>query len=323
METTSTLHSERISGAERDARAVRIIESIGNTPLIDVTSLSREVSPVRIMGKAEWFNPGGSVKDRPALNMVLAGERSGALTKEKTLLDATSGNTGIAYAMLGSALGYRVKLCVPKNMGPMRARILVGYGAELIFTDPTLGSDGAITGAIKEYESNPDAYFYPDQYGNDANWEAHFHTTGVELLAQTKGEITHFVAGLGTTGTFTGTGRRLKEENESIKLVSFQPDSPMHGLEGMKHMPTSIVPSIYDRDLADEEKNIKTEDAQAMVLRMAREEGLLLGLSSGASLVCALQLARTLSSGLVVAMLPDNGLKYLDFNFWDTPRDGD
>ena len=323
METTSTLHSERISGAERDARAVRIIESIGNTPLVEVTSLSREVSPVRIMGKAEWFNPGGSVKDRPALNMVLAGERSGALTKEKTLLDATSGNTGIAYAMLGSALGYRVKLCVPKNIGHMRARILLGYGAELIFTDPTLGSDGAITGAIKEYESNPDAYFYPDQYANDANWEAHFHTTGVELLAQTKGEITHFVAGLGTTGTFTGTGRCLKEENESIKLVSFQPDSPMHGIEGMKHMPTSIVPSIYDRDLADEEKNIKTEDAQAMVLRMAREEGLLLGLSSGASLVCALQLARTLSRGLVVAMLPDNGLKYLDFNFWDTPPDGD
>ncbi len=320
MKNNATPYNRAVSGRERDARAIQVLESIGNTPLIEIPCISREVAPVRVLGKAEWFNPGGSVKDRPALNMVLDGEAKGLLTKDKTLLDATSGNTGIAYAMIGAALGYRVKLCVPKNIGKIRARILTGYGASLVYTDPTLGSDGAIEGAIKIYEEDPGAYFYADQYSNDANWQAHYHTTAPELLRQTNGEITHFVAGLGTTGTFTGTGARLKEENESIKLISFQPDSPMHGLEGLKHLPTSLVPAIYNDGLADEEMNVRTEDAQAMVLRAAREDGVFLGLSAGAALVCAAKVAAKLSSGMVVAVLPDNGLKYLDFEFWDKKR---
>lgn len=310
-------NSKRTSGQERDARAVRVIESIGNTPLFEMPSISREVSPVRILGKAEWYNPGGSVKDRPALSMILQGEAEGKLTKDKVLLDATSGNTGVAYAMLGAALGYRIKLCVPKNIGRLRSRILEAYGAELVYTDATKGSDGAIEAAIRLYEGDPETYYYPDQYNNPANWQAHYETTAVELLEQTGGDITHFVAGLGTTGTFVGAGKRLKEENESIRLISFQPDSPMHGLEGLKHMPTSIVPGIYDDGLADEDLSVRTEDAQAMVLRLAREEGLLVGLSAGAALTCALRVARKLSSGVVVAILPDSALKYLDFNFWD------
>lgn len=299
------------------ARRIRLLEAIGNTPLFELVRLSEEVAPVRIYAKAEWYNPGGSVKDRAALNMILDGESSGRLTKEKVLLDATSGNTGIAYAMICAVLGYRVRLCVPKNIGATRQRILEAYGAELILTDPTLGSDGAIEEAIRVYEADPDTYFYPDQYSNPANWQAHYNGTGPELLRQTDGEITHFVAGLGTTGTFCGTGRRLKEENESIKLISFQPDSPMHGLEGLKHMPTSIVPAIYDEVLADENTWIRTEDAQAMVRRLAREEGFLVGLSSGAAAACALQTAQKLSSGTVVVVFPDSGLKYLDFRFWD------
>ena len=299
------------------SRRIRLLEAIGNTPLFELVRLSEEVAPVRIYAKAEWYNPGGSVKDRAALNMILDGENSGRLTKEKVLLDATSGNTGIAYAMICAALGYRVRLCVPKNIGAIRQRILEAYGAELILTDPTLGSDGAIEEAIRVYEADSDTYFYPDQYSNPANWQAHYNGTGPELLRQTDGEITHFVAGLGTTGTFCGTGRRLKEENENIKLISFQPDSPMHGLEGLKHMPTSIVPAIYDEDLADENAWIRTEEAQAMVRRLAREEGLLVGLSSGAAAACALQTAQKLSSGTVVVVFPDSGLKYLDFRFWD------
>ena len=322
MTDSPTPHILPTEKPNRDARAIRLIDAIGNTPLIELTKIGRDVAPVRILGKAEWFNPGGSVKDRPALNMILEGERSGALTHDKIIMDSTSGNTGIAYAMIGAALGYRVKLCVPKNIGEMRERILKAYGAELVMTDATLGSDGAQEKAIELYEQDKDTYFYPNQYGNDANWQAHYHHTGVEILEQTQGEITHFIAGLGTTGTFCGVGRRLKEELETIRLISFQPDSPMHGLEGMKHMPTSIVPTIYDDQLADENRWVRTEDAQRVIRRLAREEGLLVGPSAGAAVACALEIAKELSSGTIVAMLPDSGHKYLDFNFWDEEDDG-
>ena len=304
--------------SQRSQRAIRVLESVGNTPLIELENISKEVSPVRILAKAEYYNPGGSVKDRPALNMVIEGERSGALTGDKILLDATSGNTGIAYAMIGAALGYRVKLCVPKNIGRIRQRILEAFGAELVLTDPTKGSDGAIEMAIRLYGEDPETYFYPDQYNNDANWQSHYKTTGPEIWRQCHGQITHFVTGLGTTGTFSGTGTFLKEVQPSIKLISFQPDSPMHGLEGLKHLPTSIVPGIYRSALADENRWVQTEDAQAMVLRLAREEGLLVGLSAGAGVAAALDLARDLDSGTVVTVLCDSGHKYLDFQFWDT-----
>lgn len=306
-------------GSERDRRLVQIAETIGNTPLIELPRLSEEVAPVRVAVKAEWCNPGGSVKDRPAFNMIVDGIERGALTENHILMDATSGNTGIAYAMVCSALGYRVRLCVPKNIGPLRKRTLTSYGAELILTDPTLGSDGAIEEAIRQYEEHgPDVYFYPDQYSNDANWRAHYESTAVEIWNQTRGEITHFVAGLGTSGTFCGNGRRLKEYNENIKLISYQPDSPMHGLEGWKHMETAIVPKIYDTTVADEERVVSTDDAQRMCIRLAREEGLLVGPSAGANIHGALEVARELDDGLVVAVGPDGASKYLDFEFWDT-----
>ncbi|NKB24332.1 MAG: pyridoxal-phosphate dependent enzyme [Kiritimatiellae bacterium] len=282
-----------------------VLKHVGNTPLIELVSLSKEVAPVKIYGKAEWANPGGSVKDRPALNMVLDGEKTGKLTKDKIILDATSGNTGIAYAMIGAALNYKVKLAVPKNIGRIRQQILEVYGAELVLTDLQLGSDGAIEEAIRIYEQSSDLYFYPDQYNNPANWQAHY-----------KGDITHFIAGLGTSGTFTGTGRRLKEHNADIQLISLQPDSPMHGLEGLKHMPTSIVPGILDENLADENRWIRTEDAQTMAKRLARDEGLLIGPSAGAAAVAALQIAREIDRGIVVAILADGGHKYLDMSFW-------
>lgn len=295
----------------------RLVQCVGNTPLLELHRIAAEVAPVRIFGKAEWFNPGGSVKDRPALNMILDGEASGKLTKEKVLLDATSGNTGIAYAMLGASLGYRVKLCVPKNMSPIRRRILTSYGAELVLTDPTRGSDGAIEKAREIYAADPGQYFYPDQYSNNANWRAHYVTTGPEILEQTGGAITHFIAGLGTSGTFMGTAKRLREEKPDIRLISFQPDGPMHGLEGLKHMPTSIVPEIYDETRAHENRWVRTEEAQAMCRRLAKEEGLLVGMSSGAAVACALDVARTLKSGTIVTLLPDSAHKYLDFEFWD------
>ena len=321
MSARSSIKPFTCSGSERDARRIHVIESVGNTPLYELPNLSKEVAPVRIAVKAEWCNPGGSVKDRPALNMILEGEKSGALAKDKIIMDATSGNTGIAYAMVGAALGYRVRLCVPKNIGALRRRCLEAYGAELILTDPTLGSDGAIEEAIRQYEAHgPDVYFYPNQYGNDANWQAHYKSTAVEIWNQTSGEITHFVAGLGTSGTLCGNGRRLKEFNENIKLISLQPDSPMHGLEGWKHMPTAIVPKIYDDTVADEERTVKTEDAQAMCIRLAREEGLQVSPSAGANIHGALQVARDLDDGLVVAIGPDGAAKYLDFAFWDRAR---
>lgn len=296
---------------------IHILDSVGHTPLIELSRIGSSVAPVKIYGKAEWYNPGGSVKDRPALNMIRDGIKTGKLTEDKIILDATSGNTGIAYAMIGAALGYRVTLAVPKNIGSIRQRILEAYGTELVLTDPQFGSDGAIEEAIRIHEANPDRYFYPDQYNNAANWKAHYHGTGPEIIEQTHGAVTHFIAGLGTSGTFMGTSRRLKEHNPAIQVISFQPDSPMHGLEGLKHMPTSIIPRIYDQAQADENRFVRTEDAQSMVKRLAKEEGLLVGPSAGAAAACALEVAREIKQGVVVAILCDSGHKYLDMNFWD------
>jgi cysteine synthase B len=294
-----------------------ILDVVGNTPLIRLPNVASGVDPVQIYGKAEYFNAGGSVKDRPALNMILDGERSGKLTKEKILLDATSGNTGIAYAWICAARGYRVKLCLPKNASEERKRILAAYGAELVLTSPFEGSDGAIREARRLYAENPDIYFYPDQYNNPANWQAHYETTGPEIYKQTEGQITHFIAGLGTSGTFVGTSRKLGELNPQIKLISMQPDSPFHGLEGMKHMASAIVPGIYDSTIADEEIQVSTENAHRMVKRLAREEGLFVGISSGANVHAALEIAKRLQSGVIVTILCDDGSKYLTDNFWN------
>src|SRR5712671_6952392 len=249
-------------------RGDTVLDLIGNTPLLRLRRFETGLQNVELYGKAEWFNPGGSVKDRPASNMVKEGLRSGALRPGKTLLDATSGNTGIAYAMIGASSGFPVKLCVPSNVTVERKRLLHAYGAEMIFTDPMDGSDGAIREARRQVAADPDRYFYPDQYNNDANWRAHYQTTGPEIIEQTSGRLTHFVAGLGTTGTFVGTGRRLRRFNPAIKLISFQPDAPFHGLEGLKHMESAIVPPIYDPTLADQDMRISTERAHRMVKRL-------------------------------------------------------
>lgn len=275
------------------------------------------ISPrVRLYAKAEWFNPGGSVKDRPALSMILDGERSGKLTKDRAIIDATSGNTGIAYAMIGAALGYRVKLAVPSNASMERKQILQAFGADVIYTDPLEGTDGAQRRVKKLVEELPDDYFYPDQYNNPANWQAHYRTTAVEMFDQTMGEITHFVAGLGTTGTFVGTSRRLKELNPAIKTLSVQPDSPMHGLEGLKHLATSLVPGIYDPKLADDNLEVSTEEAYIVAQRLAREEGLLVGPSSAAALAACLKVAQGLDEGVIVTIFSDDGRKYLSESIW-------
>lgn len=290
---------------------------IGNTPLIRIRRVQKPVNQGRIYAKAEWFNPGGSVKDRAALQMLLEAERSGALTKEKTIIDATSGNTGIAYAMIGSALGYRVLLALPSNASPERKQVLRAYGAEILLTDPLAGTDGA-QGRVKEIvASDPDLYFYPDQYNNPANWKAHYLATANEIWNQTEGRITHFVAGLGTTGTFVGTSRRLKELRPSISCISVEPDSPLHGLEGMKHLASAIVPGIYDPSLADERITVSTEEAFAMTRRLAREEGLFVGVSSGAAMAASLRVASgTAESSLIVAVFPDGGARYGSERFW-------
>jgi cysteine synthase B len=294
-------------------------ELIGNTPLIRLERL--EPGPgVELYAKAEWKNPGGSVKDRAALSMIDDGERRGALRPGMTILDATSGNTGIAYAMIAAARGYRVRLCIPASATVERRRIIAAYGAELVLTDPMEGSDGAIREARRLHALEPERYFYPDQYNNDANWRAHYETTGPEIWRQTEGRITHFVAGLGTSGTFSGVGRRLRELNSRVRLVSVQPDSPLHAIEGLKHMPTAIVPGIYDPLLADEEVTVQTEDAQAMVRRVAANEGLLIGVSSGAALAAAVRLASALRTGVVVTVLPDGGERYLSDRFWEDSR---
>jgi cysteine synthase B len=299
-----------------------IVDLIGNTPLIRLQSFEAGLRNVELWAKAEWRNPGGSVKDRGAWRMVLEGEKSGAFTPDKILLDATSGNTGIAYAMIGAARGFRVRLCVPGNVTPERKRILQAFGAEVIFTDPMDGSDGAIIRAKAMYAENPDIYFYPDQYNNPANWRAHYDTTGPELLEQTNGRITHFVSGLGTSGTFMGTGRRLREAKPGVRLISVQPDSPLHGLEGLKHMDTAIVPGIYDPSLADEDLGVGTEDAFRLTRELARL-GLFVGISSGANLAGALDVARRASDAVIVVIFCDGGEKYLSERFWDEkPEEG-
>jgi cysteine synthase B len=272
---------------------------------------------VEFFAKAEWANPGGSVKDRPALNIILEAERAGSMSKDKILIDSTSGNTGIAYAMICAARGYRVKLFMPSNVSLESKRILKAYGAEIVYTDPMEGSDGAIRRVRQMAAESPANTFYANQYDNPANWRAHFNTTAPEIFEQTEGRVTHFVAGLGTSGTFVGTARRLKELNPKIRCISFQPDSPFHGLEGMKHMPTAIVPKIYDPSVADQNLEISTEDAYRMTLKLAREEGLLVGVSAGSAMVAASKVASEIARGVIVTIFPDGGDKYLSERFWD------
>ena len=296
-----------------------LLSNIGRTPLIRLRNVTREMdSQVELFVKAEHLNPGGSVKDRAARAIILEAERTGELQPGKIILDATSGNTGIAYAMIGAARGYRVTLCLPKNASTERKRILKIYGAEIIETDPLDGTDGAQLLAREMSAREPHKYFYADQYNSHANWRAHYEGTAPEIWEQTEGRITHFLAGLGTSGTFTGIARRLKEYQPSILTISLQPDSPMHGLEGMKHMKTAIVPGIYDSTLADENVEVSTEDAQAMTRRLAREEGLFVGVSSGANVFAALRLAHGLPRGsVVVTILCDGGSRYLSEHFWE------
>ena len=303
-----------VPGHPRTASSV--VDLIGNTPLIRLSSFEVDLRNVELYAKAEWRNPGGSVKDRAAARMILDGERSGALTRDRIILDATSGNTGIAYAMIGAARGYRVRLCVPENVTPERKRILKAFGADVVYTDPMQGSDGAIIRVKQMYAESPDLYFYPDQYNNAGNWRAHYDTTGPEILEQTGGRLTHFVAGLGTSGTFVGVGRKLREVNPAIKLISVQPDSPLHGLEGLKHMETAIVPGIYDPTLADQDLGVSTEEAFELTRRLARE-GVFVGISSGANLAGALRVARGTSDAVVVVVFCDGGEKYLSERLWD------
>jgi len=307
------------------AGATGLLAQVGNTPLIRLDAVAGHVPDgVSVWGKAEWFNPGGSVKDRPALSMVLDAERRGVLAPGATILDASSGNTGIAYAMVAAAKGYKVTLCLPLNASPERKRILKAYGAELVLTDPTEGSDGAIRRCRDIYAEDPDRYFYPDQYSNNANWQAHYNPTAVEILHQSDYKITHFVAGLGTSGTFMGTSRRLREEKPSVKCISMQPSVGFHGLEGLKHMPSAIVPAIYDDSLADENLWIETEDAYRMVRRLAETEGVLVGISAGGNVVAATKIAKRLAaagdSGVIVTVFCDAADKYLSEHFWDDPE---
>ena len=296
------------------------LQRIGNTPLLRFPHLTRDLPGTEILGKAEWLNPGGSVKDRAAANIVAQARASGKLTSGKILLDSTSGNTGIAYAMIGAAEKFPVTLCMPENVSVERKRILHAYGAHIIYTDPAEGSDGAIRMARELAAMHPDLYFYADQYSNDANWLAHYHGTANEIWQQTEGRITHFVSMLGTSGTFVGTSRRLKELNPRIRCISLQPDSPFHGIEGAKHMASAIVPKIYDPFLADADIGISTEDAYTMAKRLAREEGLLVGISAAAAVAGCLQLARELKRdepGVLVTILCDSGDKYLSERFWE------
>ena len=299
---------------------VGVLERVGHTPLLRLERVGREYPQAEFYAKAEWFNPGGSVKDRAALSMIREGERTGALRAGKTILDATSGNTGIAYAMIGAALDYPVLLCLPSNASPERKRILSAYGAEIILTPADEGSDGAIRRARQVHASDPEKYFYPDQYSNPANWRAHYHTTALEIWEQTEHAITHFVAGLGTSGTFVGTARRLKELNPRIQCISLQPDAAFHGLEGWKHMASAIVPAIYDPRVADRDLVIQTEDAYGMAKRLAREEAMLVSPSASAALVGCLQVAASLEKdrrAVIVTIFPDAAEKYLSERFWD------
>ncbi len=306
----------RVSAVETDCLVTEgsIEASIGRTPLLRLRRVTRDLpSGVEVAAKAEHLNPGGSVKDRPALAMILDGERSGRLRQGMAILDASSGNTGIAYAMIGAARGYPVTICLPKNASQQRKEILRSFGVDIVETDPLLSTDGSQLVAREIFAGQPEKYFYADQYNNPANWLAHYEGTGPEIWGQTRGRVTHFVAGLGTAGTFVGTVRRLKEFNSSIRCLSLQPNSPLHGLEGLKHMATATVPGIYDATLADGSVEVATEDAQAMVRRLAQEEGLFVGASSGANLFAALQIARSVPpESMVVTIICDGGERYLD-----------
>jgi len=299
-----------------------LVERIGNTPLLRLDALSRDLPGIALLGKAEWYNPGGSVKDRAAANIVVQARLSGQLRPGKILLDATSGNTGIAYAMLGAAEGFPVTLCMPENVSRERKQILHGYGANILYTDPADGSDGAIRMARELAAKHPEQYFYADQYSNEANWKAHYHSTANEVWQQTQGRITHFVSMMGTSGTFVGTTRRLKELNPAVQCISLQPDSAFHGIEGAKHMASAIVPPIYDPSLADKNIEIATEDAYAMARNLSRNAGLLVGISAAAAVVGCLQVARGLAlrkgqEAVIVTILCDSGDKYLSERFWN------
>jgi cysteine synthase B len=297
-----------------------VLDCIGNTPLLRLERIAKDFPNVEFAAKAEWFNPGGSVKDRPALAMIQAGLKSGALSPGKTIIDATSGNTGIAYAMIGAALGYPVKLALPDSASHERKRILAAFGAELVMTPGDEATDGAIRKVHEIVAADPQKYFYPDQYSNPANWQAHYHGTANEIWNQTEGRITHFVAGLGTSGTFVGATRRLRELNPKIRCISLQPDGPFHGLEGWKHMETALVPSIYDPELADQNLEISTEDSYKLVKRIAREEGLLISPSAAAAVVGCCKVARSIprdEHAVIVTVFADSASKYLSERFWD------
>jgi S-sulfo-L-cysteine synthase (O-acetyl-L-serine-dependent) len=298
------------------AAPVSLLDTIGQTALLRLRRLGRDLPHVEIYAKAEFQNPGGSVKDRAAAAILREAEASGQLRPGAIILDATSGNTGIAYAMIAAARGYRLKLCVPGNVTPERLRTLQAFGADVVITNPMEGSDGAIREARRLNAEHPDLYFYADQYSNDANWRAHYDTTAVEILEQTDGRITHFVAGLGTSGTFIGTGRRLRAFRRDIRLISVQPESPLHAIEGLKHMETAIKPGIYDPSLADEDVRVSTEQAHEWTRRLAAEEGLLVGVSSGAALAATLDLAARIREGVIVTVFPDSGTRYLTESFW-------
>src|SRR5438445_270187 len=318
VEPTGTRHGSTAKPPNR--LGLKAVERVGNTPLLRLDCVTSELPDVEILGKAEWYNPGGSVKDRAASRIIAEALRTGQLKPGKMLLDSTSGNTGIAYAMLGAAQGIPVTLCMPENVSPERKRILQAYGANILYTDPGEGSDGAIRMARELYAKHPDLYYYADQYSKDANWRAHYHVTANESWAQTEGRVSHFVSMLGTSGTFMGTTRRLKELNPNIRCISLQPDSAFHGIEGAKHMASAIVPGIYDPQLADDNLFISTEDAHSMAKHLAREEGLLVGISAAAAVVGSLRVAAQLSEGeqaVIVTVLCDSGDKYLSERFWD------
>jgi S-sulfo-L-cysteine synthase (O-acetyl-L-serine-dependent) len=316
-----------MTATSQNPLGISLLDRIGNTPLLHLDALTAHLPNIQILGKAEWANPGGSVKDRAASAIVLAAQRSGQLTPGKTLLDATSGNTGIAYAMLGSAMNFAVTLCMPSNVSPERKNILAAYGANIIWTDPADGSDGAIRKARELAASEPEKYFYADQYGNENNWLAHYHGTANEIWQQTEGRITHFVAGLGTSGTFMGATRRLRELNPAIQCVSMQPDSPFNGLEGLKHMATAIVPPIYDSTLADHNIDMPTERAYLMAKRLGKTQGLLVGVSAAAAVAASLDIAeaeaRANREAVIVTILPDSADKYLSERFWTEKTEGE
>jgi len=325
--TTDFSASDPYSGLKKSAPSLgetlghSLIERIGNTPLLRLDALTRELPGVALLGKAEWYNPGGSVKDRAAANIVAEARRAGLLRPGKVLLDATSGNTGIAYAMLGAAEGFPVTLCMPENVSRERKQILQGYGANILYTNPADGSDGAIRLARELASRHPEQYFYADQYSNEANWKAHYQGTANEIWQQTQGRVTHFVSMLGTSGTFVGTTRRLKELNPAIQCISLQPDSSFHGIEGAKHMASAIVPKIYDAALADQNLEISTEDAYSMARQLSRGAGLLVGISAAAAVVGCLKIARDLPlrknhEAVIVTILCDSGDKYLSERFW-------